>query len=88
MPAHIDWDAIIEMEDNVEGVQMLACTAGGGCEIWRFAFRLTLVYNNTVTQVFLCYKRKYHILQYLKHINIYEWNKSKLCLLLWFIKFN
>jgi len=32
MPMHIDWDAIVEMEDNVEGVQMLACTAGN-CEI-------------------------------------------------------
>jgi len=32
MPSSIDWDAIIEMEDNVEGSQMLACTAGG-CEI-------------------------------------------------------
>jgi ribonucleoside-triphosphate reductase len=33
MPASIDWDAIIETDDNVEGAQMLACTAGGGCEI-------------------------------------------------------
>jgi len=32
MPASIDWDGIVEMEDNVEGTQMLACTAGG-CEI-------------------------------------------------------
>ena len=32
MPISIDWDAIVEMEDNVEGTQMLACTAGG-CEI-------------------------------------------------------
>jgi ribonucleoside-diphosphate reductase alpha chain len=32
MPPNIDWDAIIETEDNVEGVQTLACTAGG-CEI-------------------------------------------------------
>jgi ribonucleoside-triphosphate reductase len=32
MPTSIDWDSIVEMEDNVEGVQMLACTAGG-CEI-------------------------------------------------------
>ena len=32
MPKSIDWDAIVEMEDNVEGTQMLACTAGG-CEI-------------------------------------------------------
>lgn len=31
-PKHIDWDAIVEMDDNVEGVQTLACTAGG-CEI-------------------------------------------------------
>lgn len=32
MPKEIDWDAIVEMEDNVEGAQMLACTAGS-CEI-------------------------------------------------------
>ena len=32
MPSSIDWDGIIEMEDNIEGSQMLACTAGG-CEI-------------------------------------------------------
>ena len=32
MPKSIDWDSIVEMEDNVEGAQMLACTAGG-CEI-------------------------------------------------------
>ena len=32
MPTSIDWDSIVEMEDNVEGVQMLACTAGN-CEI-------------------------------------------------------
>ena len=32
MPADIDWDGIVEMEDNVEGAQMLACTAGN-CEI-------------------------------------------------------
>lgn len=32
MPASIDWDSIVEMEDNVEGAQMLACTAGN-CEI-------------------------------------------------------
>lgn len=32
MPTGIDWDSIIEIEDNVEGAQMLACTAGG-CEI-------------------------------------------------------
>lgn len=32
MPKTIDWDAIVELEDNVEGAQMLACTAGG-CEI-------------------------------------------------------
>ena len=33
MPSTINWDAIVEMEDNVEGAQMLACTALGGCEI-------------------------------------------------------
>jgi ribonucleoside-triphosphate reductase len=32
MPASIDWDGIVELEDNVEGAQMLACTAGQ-CEI-------------------------------------------------------
>lgn len=32
MPKTIDWDAIVELEDNVEGAQMLACTAGS-CEI-------------------------------------------------------
>ena len=32
MPKSIDWDSIVEMEDNVEGAQMLACTAGN-CEI-------------------------------------------------------
>jgi ribonucleoside-diphosphate reductase alpha chain len=32
MPLEINWDAIVEMEDNVEGAQMLACTAGN-CEI-------------------------------------------------------
>ena len=32
MPADIDWDGFIEATDNVEGVQMLSCTAGA-CEI-------------------------------------------------------
>jgi ribonucleoside-diphosphate reductase alpha chain len=32
MPADIDWDGFIEVTDNVEGVQMLSCTAGA-CEI-------------------------------------------------------
>ena len=32
MPTNIDWDGIVELEDNVEGAQMLACTANG-CEI-------------------------------------------------------
>ena len=32
MPVGIDWDAIVETDDNVEGAQMLACSAGG-CEI-------------------------------------------------------
>jgi len=31
-PATIDWDSLIEVDDNVEGTQMLACTAGV-CEI-------------------------------------------------------
>lgn len=32
IPADLDWDSIIEIDDNVEGAQTLACTAGG-CEI-------------------------------------------------------
>lgn len=32
MPPDLPWDSIIEVEDNVEGAQTLACTAGG-CEI-------------------------------------------------------
>jgi len=32
LPANLDWDSIVEVDDNVEGAQMLACTAGG-CEI-------------------------------------------------------
>lgn len=32
MPKSIDWDSFIENTDNVEGAQMLACTAGA-CEI-------------------------------------------------------
>lgn len=32
MPADLDWDSIIEVDDNVEGAQTLACTAGG-CEV-------------------------------------------------------
>jgi len=32
MPADINWDSLIEEDDNVKGVQELACTAGG-CEI-------------------------------------------------------
>lgn len=31
-PSTIDWDSLVEMDDNVEGVQTLACTAGV-CEI-------------------------------------------------------
>jgi ribonucleoside-diphosphate reductase alpha chain len=31
-PTTIDWNSLIEEEDNVEGVQTLACTAGG-CEV-------------------------------------------------------
>ncbi|MBT9138157.1 MAG: Adenosylcobalamin-dependent ribonucleoside-triphosphate reductase [Syntrophomonadaceae bacterium] len=33
LPHDLNWDAIVEIEDNVEGAQMLACTAAGGCEI-------------------------------------------------------
>jgi len=32
MPKEIFWDELIEEDDNVEGVQTLACTAGV-CEI-------------------------------------------------------
>jgi ribonucleoside-diphosphate reductase alpha chain len=32
IPKSIAWDTIVEIDDNVEGAQMLACTAGG-CEI-------------------------------------------------------
>jgi ribonucleoside-diphosphate reductase alpha chain len=32
MPKEIDWDSLVEYEDNVEGAQMLSCTAGS-CEI-------------------------------------------------------
>ena len=32
MPIEIDWDSLIEEDDNVKGTQELACTAGG-CEI-------------------------------------------------------
>lgn len=34
IPLSIDWNDLIEDDDNVEGSQMLACTAaGGGCDI-------------------------------------------------------
>ena len=32
MPGEINWDTLIEEDDNVKGVQELSCTAGG-CEI-------------------------------------------------------
>ncbi len=32
IPTSVDWDSIIETDDNVEGAQTLACAAGG-CEI-------------------------------------------------------
>jgi ribonucleoside-diphosphate reductase alpha chain len=32
MPTGIDWEAFVEKTDNVEGAQMLACTAGN-CEV-------------------------------------------------------
>jgi hypothetical protein len=32
IPTSLDWDSLVEIEDNVEGTQTLACTAGG-CEI-------------------------------------------------------
>jgi len=31
-PQEIDWDSLIEVDDNVEGTQMLACVSGV-CEI-------------------------------------------------------
>mgnify|MGYP003670210827 CR=1 FL=1 len=31
-PQEIDWDSLVEVEDNVEGTQMLACVSGV-CEI-------------------------------------------------------
>ena len=32
IPTSVDWDALVEIDDNVEGVQTLACSAGN-CEI-------------------------------------------------------
>lgn len=32
MPKNIDWDSLTEIDDNVEGAQMLACSAGS-CEL-------------------------------------------------------
>jgi ribonucleoside-triphosphate reductase len=32
IPTNVDWDALVEQSDNVEGVQTLACSAGN-CEI-------------------------------------------------------
>ncbi len=32
IPTNVDWDALVEVDDNVEGVQTLACTSGN-CEI-------------------------------------------------------
>jgi ribonucleoside-diphosphate reductase alpha chain len=32
IPKHLDWDSLVEMDDNVEGVQTLACSSGS-CEI-------------------------------------------------------
>ena len=32
IPKEVDWDSLVELEDNVEGTQTLACTAGG-CEL-------------------------------------------------------
>jgi ribonucleoside-diphosphate reductase alpha chain len=32
MPTTIDWNSLVEYDDNVEGVQTLACT-GSSCEI-------------------------------------------------------
>jgi ribonucleoside-triphosphate reductase len=33
IPTHLDWDSLVEIEDNVEGTQTLACSAAGGCEL-------------------------------------------------------
>jgi len=32
IPTNVDWDALVEVDDNVEGVQTLACSSGN-CEI-------------------------------------------------------
>lgn len=32
-PTSIDWNALVEYEDLTEGIQTLACSAAGGCEI-------------------------------------------------------
>jgi ribonucleoside-diphosphate reductase alpha chain len=33
MPKNVDWSMFVESDDNTEGAQTLACSAGGGCEI-------------------------------------------------------
>ncbi len=33
MPTELNWDGFAEVIDNVEGVQTLACSAAGGCDI-------------------------------------------------------
>jgi ribonucleoside-diphosphate reductase alpha chain len=33
VPEMVDWENFKEYDDNVEGAQMLSCTAAGGCEI-------------------------------------------------------
>lgn len=33
MPTNIDWSDFVEIDDNTEGTQTLACSASGGCEI-------------------------------------------------------
>ena len=33
MPTELDWDKLVEYQDNVEGAQTLACSSAQGCEI-------------------------------------------------------
>ena len=33
MPIETDWNQLVEEDDNVEGIQLLACSAAGGCEL-------------------------------------------------------
>lgn len=33
IPTHINWDSLVEHDDNAKGSQQLACSANGGCEL-------------------------------------------------------